>query len=127
MNPEASQPTLEGTEAEESQLCLCCLAPNPAQGHFCVRCGAPLSAYAATAPFESAYAEGFVIRKAVETPAKGVVFAGTLAFASMFAVLGLVALTDSKPGFSPEFLTGLAALGFAAALGGRALVNRRRH
>jgi hypothetical protein len=40
-------------DAMEHALCLQCLAPNVPTAHFCGDCGAPLSPYAATAPFES--------------------------------------------------------------------------
>src|SRR3954464_10914584 len=57
--------------AEEKQLCANCMFPNYPEAHFCAKCGAPLSSYASTGPFESLFAEGHVYRQATEQPRKG--------------------------------------------------------
>ncbi|MCC7376475.1 MAG: hypothetical protein IT581_17580 [Verrucomicrobiales bacterium] len=126
MNPEANQPVPEVTEAEETQLCLSCLAPNPVLGHFCRQCGAPISPYAVTAPFESAYAEGFALRRAVESPKNRVVLGGVLAYAASMAAIGLVILLTSGPEWNVVWLLGLGLVVFGAALGTRALLHWRR-
>jgi hypothetical protein len=62
--------------AEEKQLCANCMFPNYPEAHFCAKCGAPLSSYASTGPFESLFAEGHVYRQATEQPRKLVVVFG---------------------------------------------------
>jgi hypothetical protein len=56
--------SMEDREGEESELCISCLKPNVPGTHFCRHCGTPLTSYAATAPFESIFAEGDMWRKA---------------------------------------------------------------
>ena len=50
--------------------------PNYPEAHFCAKCGAPLSSYASTCPFESLFAEGHVYLQATEQPRKLVVVFG---------------------------------------------------
>jgi len=69
---------------QECELCLNCLSPNPPETHFCSDCGAPLSSYAATGPFELLFAEGHVYRNAAEKPSKPVVLFG------MWLIFGLL-------------------------------------
>ena len=63
-------------ENQERELCPSCLAPNAPGAHFCSDCGAPLSSYAATAPFVSLFAEGHAYRQAVEKPRSWIVLLG---------------------------------------------------
>jgi len=73
-------------EAMEHALCLQCLAPNVPTAHFCGDCGAPLSPYAATAPFESLLSEGHAWRRATSNPRRLVVVLGMwLLFGPMLA------------------------------------------
>jgi predicted amidophosphoribosyltransferase len=66
-----SPPSAVREEAgSERELCISCLQPNPPGTHFCRHCGTPLTAYAATAPFESVFAEGDFWRKALR-PGRG--------------------------------------------------------
>jgi len=77
-------------EPDEKQLCVSCLFPNEPLAHFCAKCGAPITSYAATGPFESIFAEGHVYRQAVERPRSFVVVLGVwLLFGSM-ALTGAV-------------------------------------
>jgi hypothetical protein len=46
------------------------MSPNPPEAHFCANCGAPLTPYASTGPFEALFAEGQVYRQAAEQPGK---------------------------------------------------------
>lgn len=71
-DPDPTEPSTE----EETPLCLGCLTPNLAAAHFCVKCGAPMTTYAATGPFESLFAEGHAYRQAAEHPTRFVVVAG---------------------------------------------------
>jgi hypothetical protein len=52
-------------EEQELEVCISCLKTNVPGTHFCGHCGTPLTSYAATAPFESIFAEGDLWRKAV--------------------------------------------------------------
>lgn len=84
-SPASEAPTPSADEAERA-LCLQCLAPNVPTAHFCGECGAPLSSYAATAPFESLLAEGHAWRRATGNPRRLVVVLGMwLLFAPMVA------------------------------------------
>jgi hypothetical protein len=73
----------------ETPLCLGCLTPYLPEAHFCAKCGAPLSSYAATGPFERLFAEGHVYRQAAEQPRRFVVVAGVWL---IFGPVGLAAL-----------------------------------
>jgi hypothetical protein len=84
-------------EPVERQLCISCMAPNDPSAHFCEKCGAPLSSYASTGPFESVFAEGAVFRKAAERPRSLIVVLGVwLIFG--FTALGGVLLIPSHRG-----------------------------
>jgi ribosomal protein L40E len=78
----------------EQQLCVSCVAPNDPAAHFCGKCGAPLTSYAATAPFEHLFAEGHVYRQAAERPQRLIVVLGMwLIFGGMaLAGIGLMIL-----------------------------------
>ena len=74
--------------AEEQELCSKCLAPNQPGSHFCCKCGAPLSSYAATGPFESLFAEGHLYRRATEQPRNLVVVLGVWVIFGTLALAG---------------------------------------
>lgn len=71
-----------------------CATPNYEDVHFCEQCGAPLTSYAATAPFESTLARGYAYRNAVTAKPSPVVLIGVwltmlpLAIVSGLALLG---------------------------------------
>ncbi len=60
--------------------------------HFCIKCGAPLSSYAAIGPFESVLAEGHVYRSAVERPRNLIILLGIWVIFGMTALACLVVL-----------------------------------
>jgi MFS-type transporter involved in bile tolerance (Atg22 family) len=62
--------------------------PNAPGAHFCDKCGAPMSSYAATGPFESLFAEGHVYRQATERPRSLLVVLGIWIIFGMVAVAG---------------------------------------
>lgn len=61
--------------------------PNAPETHFCAKCGAPLTSYASTGPFESIFAEGAVFRQAAERPRSLIVVIG------IWIIFGMVGLT----------------------------------
>jgi hypothetical protein len=71
------------------------MAPNAPTAHFCAKCGAPLSSYASTGPFEHLFAEGSVYRQAAERPRSFVVVLGiwlifgSVALASIFMIVAM--------------------------------------
>src|SRR5436190_21086325 len=66
-----STPSSAQDEAkDELEICISCLKNNSPGTNFCKHCGTPLTSYAATAPFESIFAEGDFWRKAMRQ-AKG--------------------------------------------------------
>ena len=72
--PDENEPPF--SEADERQMCLTCLAPNELSRHFCANCGAPMTVWATTGPFEHIFAEGYAYRRAVEQPRKLTVVLG---------------------------------------------------
>ena len=80
----------DSPEADEKQLCVGCSFPNEPLAHFCVKCGAPLSSYAATGPFESRFAEGYAFREAAERPRSLIVVLGVWLFFGMLAFSGII-------------------------------------
>ncbi|MBA4148757.1 MAG: hypothetical protein H0X66_11640 [Verrucomicrobia bacterium] len=74
-------------ESDAKPLCLSCLVPNELSAHFCAKCGAPLTSYAATGPFEHLFAEGHVYRQATERPRSFIVVFG------IWLIFGTMALT----------------------------------
>ena len=103
--------------AAEKELCRGCLAPNEPEAPFCKACGAPLSSYASTAPFESVFAEGHVYRSAVERPHKPIVLLGIWV---LFGCLGLTGALFIYLGFASEglysALMGLFMVGVSCAI-----------
>ncbi len=89
MSDEVNNNPEPASEGNEQQLCLSCAAPNDPSVHFCIKCGAPLSSYASTGPFESLFAEGAVYREAAQRPRSLVVVLGIWV---IFGTLGLAGL-----------------------------------
>ena len=76
--------------APEKQLCLSCTTPNEPVAHFCIKCGAALSSYASTAPFESRLATGSLFRQATERPRRFIVVLGMWMICGAMAVAGVI-------------------------------------
>jgi hypothetical protein len=76
-------------ETEEKQVCVSCLALNDTAAHFCTKCGASLSSYASTGPFEHLSAEGNIYRQAAKRPQKLVVVLGVWFIFGMTALTGI--------------------------------------
>lgn len=83
------EPHQESPEADEKQLCIGCTFPNEPSAHFCAKCGAPLTSYAATGPFEGRLAEGYVYRQAAERPRSLIVVLGVWLIFGTFAFSGI--------------------------------------
>jgi hypothetical protein len=79
-------------DSNEKQLCVSCLFPNEIDVHFCSKCGAPMTSYAATGPFEHVFAEGHVYRQAAERPRSLFVVLGVWFIFGMMAVASAVML-----------------------------------
>jgi hypothetical protein len=92
MSSESEKPTEPRTESGEKQLCVSCMVPNEPEAHFCAKCGAPMSSYAATGPFESLFAEGYVYRQATERSRSFVVVLGIWFIFGMMAIAGVTML-----------------------------------
>ena len=74
--PDSDSPSAEGGQEREEELCMRCMAANIPGSHFCRPCGAPMSSYAATGPYESLFAEGHLYGTAAEQPRRLVVVLG---------------------------------------------------
>jgi hypothetical protein len=109
---------------EECELCLSCLNPNSPGTHFCSDCGAPLSSYAATGPFELLFADGYVYRNAAERPSKAIVLLGMwLIFGLVgFAAVPLLVLSVSDSSFA-ELLSAVLLLGVCPIILGKTTRN----
>src|SRR5438128_3538672 len=92
MPSEPETPSQASGEPDEKQLCISCMFPNEPSAHFCSKCGAPMSSYAATGPFESLFAEGHVYRQAAERPRSFVVVLGIWIIFGMMALAGAALL-----------------------------------
>jgi hypothetical protein len=79
----------DASKAAEHELCVQCLEPNLPGSHFCAKCGAPMSAYAATGPFEALFAEGNAYRRAAEQPRRFIVVAGVWVIFGVGALAGI--------------------------------------
>lgn len=80
-----------------------CMFPNQPEAHFCAKCGAPLTAYASTDPFESLLSEGHVYRQAAERPRSFIVVLGIWMIFGAFGLTGIVLLAvgrDSGLGYA---------------------------
>lgn len=88
-----------GTDAEPARpLCLSCATPNDPVANFCEHCGAPMTSYASTGPFESLFSEGRAYREAADHPRSLVVVLGVwLLFGVMF-LGGLLLTTPAMKG-----------------------------
>jgi len=89
MTSEPEQTPETPAELDEKKLCVSCMFPNDPDDHFCAKCGAPMTSYAAIGPFESLFAEGYVYRQAVERPRKFIVVLG------MWLIFGTVAIVST--------------------------------
>lgn len=77
-------------EGGEQELCIQCLTGNRPGATFCRTCGAPLSSFASTGPFERLFAEGHVYRRATESPRRLMVVLGMWVIFGGMALLGAV-------------------------------------
>lgn len=94
MNPdETEQPPVE---SGGKQLCKSCAALNEPDADFCVKCGAPLSAYSTMGPFEAIFAQGFIYREAAEHPRRFIVVLGIWLIFLPQAIAGLVIMRTDQ-------------------------------
>jgi hypothetical protein len=108
-------PSSSSSESDENQLCLSCMFPNESLTHFCAKCGAPLSSYASTGPFERVFAEGHVFRQAVEQPRSFIVVLGIWILFGMAGLSGVYLIAGVRNGeFGSVFIGAmLLAISFA--------------
>ena len=92
MPSEPEQTPQPPADSDEKQLCVSCMFPNEPAAHFCAKCGAPMTSYAATGPFESLLAEGHVYRQASERPRSFVVVLGIWIIFGSMALAGAALL-----------------------------------
>jgi ribosomal protein L40E len=87
---EPESPSQAPDETNEKQLCVSCVFPNEPTANFCVKCGAPLTSYASTGPFEHLFAEGHAYRQAAERPRSLIVVLGVWLIFGMTGIAGVV-------------------------------------
>jgi hypothetical protein len=76
MNPNEPEQTSPKSKSEGKQLCKSCAALNEPEADFCIKCGAPLSAYSTMGPYETIFAQGFIYREAAQRPRRFIVVLG---------------------------------------------------
>jgi hypothetical protein len=116
MSPDSNVNSDSANGAGEKQLCTACLFPNEPTAHFCTKCGAPISSYVAIAPFESAFAQGYVFRQAAERPGSLVVFVGIWLIFGSLALTGLALVTFSRDTGYGDFVVGTFMLLISSAI-----------
>jgi hypothetical protein len=94
----SAQPQQHLPESDQKQLCLSCLAANEVSANFCAKCGAPLTSYASTGPFESLFAGGAVYRQAATHPRKLIVVVGVWLIFGTVILSGLTVLNGPLAG-----------------------------
>lgn len=126
MSENPTQKTNASGDAEENELCPQCLSGNVPGSAFCRDCGAPLSAYAATGPFESALAQGHLYRRAAEHPHNSFVVAGVWLIFSGIAVMGaIMVIGGGNNGDGGTLLAGLGFLAFSITIIAKTMKNYR--
>jgi hypothetical protein len=115
--PENALPT---SGSNDRELCVTCVFPNEPGRNFCARCGAPITSYAATGPFESIFAEGHLYRQAAENPRRFIVVLGIWMIFGMTAVWGTTLLFESN---WPNILIGFFLLAISIAIISRSTRN----
>jgi len=103
-------------EVDEKQLCMNCVSPNEPAAHFCVKCGAPLSSYAAIGPFESLFAEGHIYRQAAERPRKLIVVLGICLIFGTMALTGALLIVVGRGAGLGYVAPGALLLAISAAI-----------
>jgi hypothetical protein len=98
-------------QPDEQQLCVSCMAPNEPAANFCAKCGAPLTSYASTGPFEPLFAEGAVYRQAAERPRSWVVVLGVWLIFGTMASGGVLWVAISR---DSSFLFAIPGAGLVA-------------
>jgi hypothetical protein len=116
MNTEPTSPSEIPVETGEKQLCVGCVFPNEPEAHFCTQCGAPLTSYAATGPFESLFAEGHVYRQAAERPRRFIVVLGIWLIFGAVGMVGVAWMTLGGIGGRAEVLAGAVVLLFCLVM-----------
>lgn len=86
-------------ETEGKQLCKSCAALNVPEADFCVKCGAPLSAYATMGPFEAIFAQGFIYREAAERPRRFIAVLGIWLIFLPQAISGIIMMRTDQSVF----------------------------
>ena len=110
LGPETTARPVEAV-TDTQPLCIACCAPFIEGAHFCPACGAPLTAFATTAPYESIYAEAWCLGRAMHGPSRpihllvlGFRFAGTV----VGVLLGLGAIFFAQPAFEASWMVLMA-------------------
>jgi hypothetical protein len=111
-------------ESAEQALCPQCMTDNVPNSPFCSKCGAPLTSYAATGPFERLFAEGYVYRRAAEHPNGLIVVLGMWLIFGSAAIAGIsVTIISWQMGDTFSVFPGILLTIFSAVLVGKTTKN----
>jgi len=130
MSPDSDQTSEPAVEAGEKQLCTSCLFPNEPSAHFCAKCGAPINSYSAIAPFESAFAQGYVVRQAAARPKNLIVLVGIWLIFGCVALSGFTLVMSSRYTSYRDFAIGTFMLLISLAILWKTswnYFNKKRH
>jgi hypothetical protein len=116
MSSEPETPSPGSSEVAEKQLCVSCMFPNEPEAHFCAKCGAPMTSYASTGPFESVFAEGAVYRQAAERPRSLIVVLGIWIIFGAFGLTGLVLVAVGRDSGLGYVLVGALLIALAVVM-----------
>ncbi len=87
----------ERADSDSSPICPCCLEiVESDEVLFCPKCGAPIDPVASMLPFEQILAEGYVWRRAGDSPRSWVVLVGIWLLMLPGVLLGLVILFGER-------------------------------
>lgn len=99
---DAEPKSTAGPDADLARpLCISCATPNDPVDNFCQHCGAPMTSYASTGPFESLFSEGRAYREAADHPRSLVVLLGVWL---LFGVMFLGGLLLTTPAMKGDYL-----------------------
>lgn len=102
------------TEAPGQPLCTHCLDPYRPGVHFCPRCSCPTTTFAATAEYESIYAQMWVLGKSSKQPSRLVHIVGLMIITVPTALYLLLPFTVGVEDWGFDLAAVLAWIPFAA-------------
>ena len=108
--------TASQVDSDPLPLCLTCLEKNSTEAHFCTQCGAPMTSYACSGPFEYTRAQGHLCREAAERPRRLLVVVGVWLIFAPIAGVGWLMLALGRGAEVVGLVEGLAMAAIATGI-----------